>query len=280
MTNNIVKQAIVAQVTAVISAKNISLVWLTDTLHKLLGIKKEQVKRTPLNRPELLKCLEYKIKSVLADLEQRATTKDIKTFIQNGGSDFLTSAIKGTPLTKNINEPTQDEVMAKVIELVGKLSVEQLWEFLDKCNKWTSKEYYNRPIPTRNSITTGYISIPQEEATLILGEYYRNLANNESVTTPVCFRGGRTSNATQHLQRLLYSYHYGTDCKQPNSITQKVFSYHLANKPNLSVDEAKNLINNFIELHPEHVIELQKLKNKSYVKSVVKKDDTPNTQNR
>lgn len=258
-------QAIVTQIKVKLEGKHIPETWLVATLHKLLGIKAPKKMKRPLAKYELIKLLELQLSSFAKDLS-KLDTKKLKALI-SGDCSLIVPYLTKVPTTVTVEEEKQD---IPCVELLEQLTVEQAWKLLDMVTTYEEVTMKKEVKPTAPKSKPNYISISKEEATLILGEYYSSLASSASVTTPECFRGGRTSNPTQHLQRLLYSYH-NQDCKQPNSITESVFTWQQGTHKKMTVEEAQRTIDTYLAAHPEHIDEVNALASKSCVKALVNK---------
>lgn len=258
-------QAIVTQIKVKLEGKNIPVTWLQATLHKLLGIKVAKMKKRPLAKYEIIKLLEEQLSSFASDL-RKLDTKKVKALI-SGDCSLIVPYLTKVPTSVTVESEKQDTPCEELLE---QLTVEQAWKLLDMVTTYeeVTKKKEVKPIAPKSK--PNYISISKEEATVILGEYYNSLASSASVTTPECFRGGRTSNPTQHLQRLLYSYH-NQDCKQPNSITESVFTWHSGTDKKMTVEEAQRTIDTYLAAHPEHLEEVNALASKSCVKALVNK---------
>jgi hypothetical protein len=258
-------QAIVTQIKVKLEDKNIPVTWLQATLHKLLGIKAAKKKKRPLAKYELVKLLELQLNSFANEIH-KLDTKKVKALI-GGDCSLIVPYLTKVPTTVTVETENQD---TPCVELLEQLTVEQAWKLLDMVTTYEEVTEKKEVKATTPKAKPNYISISKEEATVILGEYYKSLASEASITTPECFRGGRTSNPTQHLQRLLYSYHT-QDCKQPNSITESVFTWHKGTDKKMTVEEAQRTIDTYIASHPEHLEEVNALASKACVKALVNK---------
>lgn len=280
MTTTAVKQAVIEQVTTVIATKNISLAWLTDTLTKTLGIKKDKGKRVPLTKTQLLDSIEYKVKNVIEAMRHTATMKEVKDFVKNGGSVDFTDAIKNVTTTVTTDAPTQVEQKAKVCDMLQQLTLEQLWVFLADCTKWSSKEYYEKIVKKasskRNTASSmGYTSCTDEEATQILASYYKNVENGAAITTPECFRGKRVANATNAFRRFIFSAVNKEECTVFNSVPKAVYEWYKQNNQNaISYEEAKQIVDDYHAKNPDFITKVKEWKNEKYITAVVKKNTT------
>lgn len=284
-TDFIIKEAVKAQILAVIEQKNISKVWLTDTLTKTLGIKKEKGKRVPLNKGQLIDALRIKINSILNAMDNTASIKEIKEFIKNGGDDILTGTIKATPTTRLVDAPTQEQVKADIEHMLSHLTLEQSWAFLSSCNTWSSKEYYAKAAAKKAKKTTtpakksNYITVTNEEAVQILEPYYTQLASGTN-SIPECFKA--SANATQAFQRFVFSHMNQEECGTTNSISEPVYTaWKNANKDvTVTPDELerkKALINAFKAANPDYMATLKGWSKRPHIQSLLKKDEVKPT---
>lgn len=121
--------------------------------------------------------------------------------------------------------------------------------------------------------TSDYISIPKDEATILISEYYSNLASNASVTTPECFRTAELSNPTQHFGRFLYSTMFADKCDSPYNISKKVYDIWKGKEQKRTLEEAEEVINNYTTANEEHLKNIfAKLNGKSFLSSIMKKE--------
>lgn len=284
-TDFIIKEAVKAQILAVIEQKNISKVWLTDTLTKTLGIKKEKGKRVPLNKGQLIDALRIKINSILNAMDNTASIKEIKEFIKNGGDNVLTATIKETPTTRLVDAPTQEQVKADIEHMLSHLTLEQSWAFLSSCNTWSSKEYYAKAAAKKAKKTTtpakksNYITVTNEEAVQILEPYYTQLASGTN-SIPECFKA--SANATQAFQRFVFSHMNQEECGTTNSISEPVYTaWKNANKDvTVTPDELerkKALINAFKAANPDYMATLKGWSKRPHIQSLLKKDEVKPT---
>lgn len=284
-TDFIIKEAVKAQILAVIEQKNISKVWLTDTLTKTLGIKKEKGKRVPLNKGQLIDALRIKINNILNAMNNTASIKEIKEFIKNGGDNVLTATIKETPTTRLVDAPTQEQVKADIEHMLSHLTLEQSWAFLSSCNTWSSKEYYAKAAAKKAKKTTtpakksNYITVTNEEAVQILEPYYTQLASGTN-SIPECFKA--SANATQAFQRFVFSHMNQEECGTTNSISEPVYTaWKNANKDvTVTPDELerkKALINAFKAANPDYMATLKGWSKRPHIQSLLKKDEVKPT---
>ena len=284
-TDFIIKEAVKAQILAVIEQKNISKVWLTDTLTKTLGIKKEKGKRVPLTKGQLIDALRAKINNILNAMNNTASIKEIKEFIKNGGDDILTATIKETPTTRLVDAPTQEQVKADIEHMLSHLTLTQSWAFLSSCNTWSGKEYYAKSAakkakktttPTKNS---NYITVTNEEAIQILEPYYTQLASGTN-SIPECFKA--SANATQAFQRFVFSHMNQEACGITNSISEPVYTaWKNANKDvTVTPDELERkqaLIEAFKAANPDYMASVKGWCKRPHIQSLLKKDEVKPT---
>lgn len=283
-TDTAIKQAVVEQVKAAIKANTIPDTWLNDTLTSTLGIKKEKGKRVPLTKGQLIDALRAKIGNLLGAMDKTASIKEIKEFIKNGGDDILTVTIKGTPTTRLLDEPTQQDVKDNVERMIGLLSLSQTWELLAKCNKFCYTDYRNAQVEkaikknTKKTTTPAkkstYISVTNDEAVQILEPYYTQLASGTN-SIPECFKA--STNATQAFQRFVFSHMNQADCDITNSISEPVYTaWKDANKDVTVTPEElaskQAAIDAYKAANPDYMETLKGWSNRPYIKCLLKKD--------
>ena len=284
-TDFIIKEAVKAQILAVIEQKNISKVWLTDTLTKTLGIKKEKGKRVPLTKGQLIDALRAKINNILNAMNNTASIKEIKEFIKNGGDDILTATIKETPTTRLVDAPTQEQVKADIEHMLSHLTLTQSWAFLSSCNTWSGKEYYAKSAAKKAKKTTtptkksNYITVTNEEAIQILEPYYTQLASGTN-SIPECFKA--SANATQAFQRFVFSHMNQEACGITNSISEPVYTaWKNANKDvTVTPDELERkqaLIEAFKAANPDYMASVKGWCKRPHIQSLLKKDEVKPT---
>lgn len=260
-----IQTAVIEQIQRKIAEKQIPVTWLLSKV----GVRQGgRTKKRSLAKYELVKAIELRLHAFIDIDLHNMTTKEVLGVINGEADNKLLEAVTGIPLKVDVEPKTTEELTTQFNEVVAKLEVVQLWKLLDMVTTYEEVTEKKEVKATTPKTKPNYISIPKEEATVILGEYYNSLASEASITTPECFRGGRTSNPTQHLQRLLYSYH-NQDCKQPNSITESVFTWHKGTDKKMTVEEAQRTIDTYIASHPEHLEEVNALASKSCVKALV-----------
>ena len=280
-TDFIIKEAVKAQILTVIEQKNISKVWLTDTLTKTLGIKKEKGKRVPLTKGQLIDALRAKIGNLLGAMDNTASIKEIKEFIRNGGDDILTGTIKATPTTRLVDAPTQEQVKADIEHMLSHLTLEQSWAFLSSCNTWSSKEYYAKAAAKKAKKTTtptkksNYITCTNEEAVQILEPYYTQLASGTN-SIPECFKA--SANATQAFQRFVFSHMNQEECGITNSISEPVYTaWKDANKDVTvtaeELERKKAVIDGYKANNPDYMATLKGWSKRPHIQSLLKKDE-------
>lgn len=285
-TDFIIKEAVKAQILAVIEQKNISKTWLTDTLTKTLGIKKEKGKRVPLNKGQLIDALRAKIGNLLGWMDTTASIKDIKEFIRNGGNDRLTVAIKATPTTRLVDAPTQEQVKADIEHMLSHLTLEQSWAFLSACNTWSSKEYYAMVAAKKAKKTTtpakksNYITCTNEEAVQILEPYYTQLASGTN-SIPECFKA--SANATQSFQRFVFSHMNQADCGITNSISESVYTAWKDGNKEVTVtpeelERKQALIEAFKAANPDYMASVKGWSKRPHIKCLLKKEEVKQAQ--
>ena len=284
--DSVIKEAVKAQILSVIEQKNISKVWLTDTLTKTLGIKKEKGKRVPLTRVQLIDALRAKIGNLLGWMDNTASIKDIKDFIRKGGNNMLTLTIKETPTTRLVDAPTQEQVKADIEHMLSHLTLEQSWAFLSSCNTWNSREYYEKAAAKQakknatSAKKSNYITCTNDEAVQILEPYYTQLASGTN-SIPECFKA--SANATQAFQRFVFSHMNQADCGITNSISESVYTtWKNANKDvTVTPDELerkKAVIDGYKAANPDYMETLKGWSNRPHIKSLLKKDEVKPTE--
>lgn len=282
-TDITIKQAVVEQVKAAVKANTIPDIWLNDTLTSTLGIKKDKGKRVPLTKAQLIDALRGKISNFLVAMDNTSSLKEIKEFIKNGGDDMLKITIQEISTTRLLDEPTEQDIKDNNERMMGLLSLPQTWALLAKCNKFSYADYRralaekvmkknNKKSTTSVKKTSDYISIPKDEATILISEYYTNLASNASVTTPECFRSAELSNPTQHFGRFLYSTMFADKCDSPYNISEKVYNIWKGKEQKRSLEEAEQVISSYTSANEDHLKNMfAKLNGKSFLTAIMKK---------
>jgi hypothetical protein len=281
----LVKQAVLQQVKAALKNNVIPKSWQVTTLQKILGIKPPKAQRVPLNRQQLIDAIKVKIDMLLGDMQKKISTKDIKDFIKNGGSDLLKVTIQGVQTTRLIDQPTDKDITDNIEHMQGLLNLQQTWDYLAQCNKFNSSEYWEsiaakaakarKATNNTSKATNGnYISIPKEEAMQILAEHYNSLASGSHVTTPQCFRAAKVGNPTQHFQRLLYSTMFADKCSKPYNIAENVYKKWKEEEQHVvASDDAEKVISDYVNSKDDYLKELHnKIGLQAYIKAVLKKD--------
>lgn len=277
----LVKQAVLEQVKAALKNNVIPKSWQVTTLQKILGIKPPKAQRVPLNRKQLIDAIKAKIHMLLGEMDNRTSTKDIKNFIKNGGSDRLKLAIQKVQTTRLIDQPTDKDIADNIAHMMGLLNLEQTWAYLAHCNKFNSSEYCEniaakaaKKSNNTSKANSNYISIPKDEALQVVAEYYNSLASGSHVTTPQCFRAAKVGNATQHFQRFLYSTLFADKCNKPYNISEHIYKNWKEEQQHVvASDEAEKVISDYVNSKADYLNELQKkLGLQSYIKAVLKKD--------
>lgn len=280
-TDFIIKEAVKAQILSVIEQKNISKTWLTDTLTKTLGIKKEKGKRVPLTKRQIIESLKIGISSALNHMGDTMTLKEIKEFIKCGSDELLTLTIQETATTRLVEAPTQEQVKADIEHMLSHLTLEQSWAFLSACNTWNGKEYYEKAAAKQAKKTTtpvkksNYITCTNEEAVQILAPYYNQLASGTN-SIPECFKS--SANATQAFQRFVFSHMNQADCGVTNSLNESVYTaWKDANKDvTLTSEELERkqaVIDGYKAANPDYMDTLKGWSNRPYIKCLLKKDE-------
>ena len=287
MVNAAIKQAVIEQIADKIKNKGISGSWVEDTLCKLTGTKKVTGKRVPLTRPEIISGIEAAIKGALACIKVDSTVKELKEFINNGGSTFFKNCIKDVPVTRIEGELTVEEKTAALNSMLTSLTIEQLWNFLEQCTNHDPVAYSQKKheekikkAEKKNTTTTtakksNYITVTNDEAVQILEPYYTQLASGTN-SIPECFKA--SANATQAFQRFVFSHMNQEECGITNSISEPVYTaWKDANKDvTLTSEELARkqaVIDGYKAANPDYMETLKGWSNRPYIKCLLKKDE-------
>ena len=282
----VVKQAVLQQVKAALKNNVIPKSWQVATLSKILGIKQPKAQRVPLNRQQLIDAIRAKIDMFLGEMKNRTSTKDIKNFIKNGGSEMLKLTIQEVQTTRLIDQPTDDDIAENIEHMQGLLNLQQTWDYLAQCNKFNSsvesiaakaakaRKAANKTNNTSKAANGNYISIPKEEAMQIVAVHYNSLASGSHVTTPQCFRAAKVGNPTQHFQRLLYSTMFPDKCSKPYNIAENVYKRWKEEEQHVvATTDAEKVISDYVNSKDDYLKELHnKIGLQAYIKAVLKKD--------
>ena len=289
MVNAAIKQAVIEQIADKIKNKGISASWVEDTLCKLTGTKKVTGKRVPLTRPEIISGIEAAIKGALACIKVDSTVKELKEFINNGGSTFFKNCIKDVPVTRIEGELTVEEKTAALNSMLTSLTIEQLWNFLEQCTNhdpvaYSQKKHEEKIKKAEKKTTTpakksNYITVTNEEAVQILEPYYTQLASGTN-SIPECFKSA--TNATQAFQRFVFSHMNQADCGITNSISEPVYTaWKDANKDvTVTPDELerkKAVIDAYKANNPDYMASVKGWSKRPHIQTLLKKDEVKPT---
>lgn len=285
MVNAAIKQAVIQQIADKITNKGISASWVEDTLCKLTGTKKVTGKRVPLTRTEIISGIEAAIKGALACIKVNSTIKELKEFINDGGSTFFKNCIKDVPVTRIEGELTVEEKTAALNSMLTSLTIEKLWNFLEQCTNHDPVEYSKKKheeklkkAEKKNTTPvkkTQYVTVTNEEAVQILAPYYTQLASGDN-SIPECFKSA--TNATQAFQRFVFSHMNQANCDITNSISEPVYTaWKDANKDvTVTPDELARkqaIIDGYKASNPDYMETLKGWSNRPYIKCLLKKDE-------
>lgn len=281
INTGVVEAAISYQIKEKVTEKQIPLTWRVNTLCNMLGIKKDPVKKRPLAKYELVQTLKQRLHDFTEGVLHTLDTKQIKALIGGDGSVLLPYV--AIPTTTTVNELTKEEETEAYNNLLTKLTVDQLWKFLEMVTQFDKEAYQTEQTKKlekkakKSTKSSGYVEVTNEEAAAIVATYYANLASGSSTCTPECFRKSGVSNPTQSFNRLLFSHIFPEDCTHINSMATSAYDYWKKNNTtDVTADYEKNktIREAYCIANPDYLTKLKEnLSTKGYTAAVRKKVD-------